>query len=61
MTNKKVTSIVKQSLSILQETINTFDILQEIENDAGTCLREHTLSMWEGGLEGLTNFSKKIS
>ena len=38
MTNKKVTSAVKQSLSILQEAINKFDILQGIENDAGTCL-----------------------
>ena len=40
MTNKKVTSAVKQSLSILQETINKSDILQGIENDAGTCLTE---------------------
>ena len=38
MTNKKVTSSVKQSLSILQEAINKFDILQGTENDAGTCL-----------------------
>ena len=40
ITNKKITSAVKQSLSILQETFNTFDILQGIENDAGTCLTE---------------------
>ena len=40
MTNKRLTSAVKQSLSILQETINKFDILQGIENDAGTCLTE---------------------
>lgn len=37
---KKVTSAVKQSLSILQETVNTFGIFQGIENDADTCLTE---------------------
>ena len=40
MTNKKVRSAVKQSLSILQEIINEFDVLQGIENNAGTCLTE---------------------
>ena len=47
MTNKKATSAVKQSLFILQETSNTFDLLQGIENDSF----EEVSSLWKETLE----------
>lgn len=47
MTNKKATSAVKQSLFILQETINTFDLLQGIENDSFEEVSSPWKEMWE--------------